>query len=163
MAREKEAREFHKQLVRMASSELRRKGYRPVQHVAIEKAGRPDVAGRDEEGKFSLIVECMLREPTSREIEELSNKYVGRKLVLAIPSGLPIDMGRIGNMEIWEFPVKRGGKVFLPLGGIEIDPSLWDSLSSHIKAGEVGQGQLVRLLVEALDEKLRQRKKKRRK
>ena len=42
----------------------------------------------------------------------------------------------------------------MPVGDLEVDPILWEAIDSHIKAGEIGRGQIVRLLLESQKDKI---------
>ena len=134
--RTSEAQLFHNQLVSQASERLRKDGYEPVQHVAIERAGRPDLAGRSKEGSFDVIVECFVKEPIEKQLIELRKKYKGRKLVIAIPYGMRLQPTlRTHFDELWEFRLMREGRVVVPVGVLEIPPEALDRIETNTSRG----------------------------
>jgi protein-L-isoaspartate O-methyltransferase len=130
------AADFHLQLVKRAEQRLKEQGYEPVQHVAIEKAGRPDVAGRSKEGSFDIIVECFVKEPTEKQLIEMRKKYKGRKLVIVIPYGMRLQPTfRKHFDELWEFRLMREGRVVVPVGVLEIPPEALDRIETNTGRG----------------------------
>ena len=131
MPRSAESQDFHRQLVQKASERLGQRGYDPIQHAAVEGAGRPDLIGRAKDGKFEVIVECFVKHPLRVQLHELRRKYQKRKLVVVIPYGMKFgkDSRRLVD-ELWEFPVTSKGKAVLPVETIEVEPSLLEELQS---------------------------------
>ena len=132
MPRSSESQELHKQLIQSASKRLEEEGYEPVQHVGIEGAGRPDIAGRSKNGRFEVIVECFLKQPSEKQLVNLRKKYKQRRLVIVIPKGMefPRDLRKYID-DVWEFYVMQDGKVILPLGSVEADPQILQQIESR--------------------------------
>lgn len=119
MVRSADAQVFHKQLLKAAADKLRAMGLDPIQHAPIEGGGRPDLAGRDASGRFAAVVECLVREPTEKELQALRAKYKGRTLILAIPAGMPLISSRKYYNEVIRVVLRKGGKIVLPVREIE--------------------------------------------
>lgn len=129
MTRSAEAQQFHKQLIQKASANLEDKGYEPIQHVAIEGAGRPDLVGRTKEGKFEIIVECFVKQPSEKQLADLRKKYKKRKLVIVIPYGMEVARNfRKYFDELWEFPLTRDSSEVVPLGTIDLPRGTIDAI-----------------------------------
>jgi len=132
MARTDTAADFHKQLILASDQRLRERGQKPIQHVAVEGGGRPDLVGRDEKGGFKVIVECLVRSPTLQELEKLRTKYEKRRLVIAVPAGtkLPESPEKLYD-ELWEFPVTLGSYSVLPVETLELSKDAFDAVERY--------------------------------
>jgi hypothetical protein len=135
MVRTSEAQDFHRQLLRAASKRLVDLGLAPIQHAPVEGGGRPDLAGRDSSGRFSVVAECLIREPTEKELRTLRAKYKGRKLMLVIPAGMHLPADHKYSDEVLRVVLRRKGKVVLPVKEIEgsedrLDASVLEDLIS---------------------------------
>lgn len=112
----------------MAEAYIKILGYpSSIQHVAVEGGGRPDLAARDPEGVFALIVECLVRPPNENELTNLRKKYKDRKLALAIPWGMEFDYSDSKSYfdELWVFPIiddteKGKSTLIVPVDSIRI-------------------------------------------